>query len=163
MHLDCSSINYSCYCAQTLNVSFLVSFAFCIGASANLPIILYTIYWKKFNSNGAIIAMATGLISCIILGALGPNVWNPEAGKAIFVGTPLVSFSNPAIITVPLGFLAGWLGTVLTQNKANEAKNKKIYNEIHVKANTGILCIGCITLILANTVPIRWVRCFLLG
>ena len=51
-------------CAQTLNVSFLVSFAFCIGASANLPVILYTIYWKKFNSNGAIIAMATGLISC---------------------------------------------------------------------------------------------------
>ena len=124
--------------AQTLNVSFLVSFAFCIGASANLPVILYTIYWKKFNSNGAIIAMATGLISCLILGALGPNVWNPEAGKAIFVGTPLIALSNPAIISVPLGFLAGWLGTILTQNKANEAKNEKIYNEIRVKANTGI-------------------------
>ncbi len=40
--------------AQSLNVSFLVSFAFCIGASANLPVIIYTIYWKKFNSNGAV-------------------------------------------------------------------------------------------------------------
>lgn len=124
--------------AQTLNVSFLVSFAFCIGASANLPVILYTIYWKKFNSNGVIITMATGLISCLVLGALGPNVWNPEAGKAIFVGTPFVPLSNPAIVTVPLGFLAGWLGTILTQNKTNETKNRKIYNEIRVKANTGI-------------------------
>ena len=121
--------------AQTLNVAFLVSFAFCIAASANLPVIIYTIYWKRFNSTGAIIAMLTGLISCIVLGAVGPN---PEVGKAIFVGTPLVALSNPAIITVPLGFLAGWLGTILTQKKANEAKNKKIYNEIRVKANTGI-------------------------
>lgn len=123
---------------QTLNVSFLVSFAFCIGASANLPVIIYTIYWKKFNSNGAIIAMTTGLVSCLILGALGPNVWNPESGKAIFVGTPLVSLSNPAIITVPLSFFAGWLGTILTQNKANQARNQKIYNEIRVKSNTGV-------------------------
>ena len=56
--------------AQSLNVSFLVSFAFCIGASANLPVILYTIYWKKFNANGAVAAMVTGLVSCLVLGAM---------------------------------------------------------------------------------------------
>ena len=124
--------------AQSLNVSFLVSFAFCIGASANLPVILYTIYWKKFNSNGVIAAMATGLISCLVLGAMGPNVWSPVEGAAIFVGNPLVPLSVPAIITIPLGFIAGYLGTVLTQNKAETSQAAEIYKEIRVKANTGI-------------------------
>ncbi|MED3661314.1 cation acetate symporter [Ureibacillus sp. FSL K6-8385] len=122
--------------AQSLNVSFLVSFAFCIGASANLPVILYTIYWKRFNSNGVIAAMATGLISCLVLGAMGPNVWNPVEGAAIFVGEPLVPLSVPAIITIPLGFIAGYLGTVLTAKKSSDAE--EIYKEIRVKANTGV-------------------------
>ena len=40
--------------AQYLNVAFLVSLAFCIAASANLPVILYTVYWKRFNTTGAV-------------------------------------------------------------------------------------------------------------
>ena len=124
--------------AQSLNVSFLVSFAFCIGASANLPVIIYTIYWKKFNSNGVIAAMATGLISCLVLGAMGPNVWSPIEGAAIFQGDPLVPLSGTAIITIPLGFIAGYLGTVLTQSKSETKEAQEIYKEIRVKANTGV-------------------------
>ncbi|MFJ7647184.1 cation acetate symporter [Lysinibacillus sp. NPDC097279] len=124
--------------AQSLNVSFLVSFAFCIGASANLPVILYTIYWKKFNSTGAVTAMVTGLVSCLILGAMGPNVWSPIEGAAIFVGEPLVPLAVPAIITIPLGFIAGYLGSVLSANKVSQAEADRIYKEIRVKANTGV-------------------------
>ncbi|MDM5333633.1 cation acetate symporter [Ureibacillus composti] len=124
--------------AQSLNVSFLVSFAFCIGASANLPVIIYTIYWKRFNSNGVVAAIVTGLVSCLVLGALGPNLWSPVEGAAIFVGEPLVKLSVPAIITIPLGFIAGYLGTVLTQHKVEQKKSQEIYQEIRVKANTGV-------------------------
>ncbi|AHN21816.1 cation acetate symporter [Lysinibacillus sphaericus] len=124
--------------AQSLNVSFLVSFAFCIGASANLPVILYTIYWKKFNSTGAVTAMVTGLVSCLVLGAMGPNVWSPVEGAAIFVGNPLVPLAVPAIITIPLGFIAGYLGSVLSSNKVSQAEADRIYKEIRVKANTGV-------------------------
>ena len=123
--------------AQSLNVSFLVSFAFCIGASANLPVILYTIYWKKFNSTGVVAAMTTGLVSCLVLGAMGPNIWSPT-GNAIFVGDPLVNLAVPAIITIPLGFFAGWLGSVIGAKKVNQAEAERIYKEIRVKANTGI-------------------------
>lgn len=119
--------------AQTLNVAFLVSLAFCIAASANLPVIIYTIYWKKFNSNGVVWAMLTGLISALVLVAVSPNVWNPTPGAAIFVGDPLVMLSNPAIISVPLGFIGGWLGTVLSKEQ-DLAK----YREVDVKAQTGI-------------------------
>ncbi|MCH7322694.1 cation acetate symporter [Solibacillus sp. MA9] len=123
--------------AQSLNVSFLVSFAFCIGASANLPVILYTIYWKKFNSNGAVAAMVTGLVSCLVLGAMGPNIWSPT-GNAIFVGEPLVNLAVPAIITIPLSFIAGYLGSVLTTSKVEQAEAERIYKEIRVKAHTGV-------------------------
>ena len=119
--------------AQSLNVSFLVSFAFCIAASANLPVILYTIYWKRFTSTGAIAATVTGLISCLVLGALSPNVWGPE-GTAIFVGEALFPLTNPAIITVPLGFLAGYLGSIFSKKEEND----DIFDEITVKANTGM-------------------------
>lgn len=123
--------------AQSLNVSFLVSFAFCIGASANLPVILYTIYWKKFNANGAVAAMVTGLVSCLVLGALGPNIWSPT-GNAIFVGEPIVNLAVPAIITIPLSFFAGYLGSVLTAHKVKQAEAERVYKEIRVKAHTGV-------------------------
>ncbi|SOC22512.1 cation/acetate symporter [Ureibacillus xyleni] len=119
--------------AQTLNVAFLVSLAFCIAASSNLPVIIYTIYWKRFNTTGAVAAMLTGLISALVLVAVSPNVWNPEAGKAIFVGEPLIFLTNPALISVPLGFIGGWLGTILSK-ESNAAK----YREVEVKAQTGI-------------------------
>lgn len=119
--------------AQSLNVSFLVSFAFCIAASANLPVILYTIYWKNFTSTGAIPATATGLISCIILGAIGPNIWS-STGNTIVVETPLFPLTNHAIITALLGFLAGYLGSKLSSRKVD----LEVYAEIQVKSSTGI-------------------------
>lgn len=82
--------------------------------------------------------MVTGLVSCLILGAMGPNVWSPVEGAAIFVGQPLVPLAVPAIITIPLGFIAGYLGTVLTPNRVPQEEAERIYKEIRVKANTGV-------------------------
>lgn len=118
--------------AQTLNVAFLVSLAFCIAASANLPVIIYTIYYKKFNTTGAMSAMIAGLGSALILVAMSPNIWSPD-GAAILTGTPLFPLTNPAIISVPLGFLAGWIGSIIGE-KANARK----YAEVKVNATTGL-------------------------
>ncbi|MEH7108775.1 solute symporter family protein [Bacillus sp. JJ1764] len=120
--------------AQTLNVAFLVSLAFAVAASANLPVIIYTIYWKRFNTTGAIWAMVIGLISAIGLVLISPNVFSPEVGKAIFVGEPLFPLTTPGIISIPLGFIAGYLGTIFSSEKADIRK----YEEVLVKSNTGI-------------------------
>lgn len=117
--------------AQKMNVAFLVSLAFAVAASANLPVILFTVFWKRFNTTGAVTGMLTGLISTVILVALSPNVWDP-AGKAILIGDPIFPMSNPGIISIPLGFLAAYIGTLLSSSK-DEAK----YAEVLVKANTG--------------------------
>ncbi|GIP36908.1 cation acetate symporter [Paenibacillus sp. J31TS4] len=118
--------------AMKLNVAFLVSLAFAVAASANLPVLLFTIFWRRFNTGGAISGMLTGLISALLLVAISPSVWDP-AGKAIFVGEPLISLTNPGIISIPLGFLGAIVGTLLS-GKSSQAK----FDEVLVKANTGM-------------------------
>ncbi|CAM3829164.1 cation acetate symporter [Mesobacillus zeae] len=120
--------------AQKMNVAFLVALAFAVAASANLPVLLFTIFWKRFNTAGAVTGMIVGLASSLILVAISPNVWSPEAGVAILVGKPLFSLTNPGIVSIPLGFLGAYLGTVLSSKKADAKK----FDEILVKANTGI-------------------------
>lgn len=119
--------------AEKLNVAFLVSLAFCIAASANVPTILFTIYWKRFNTTGAVASMITGLLTALILVAMSPNVVNPVDGAAFFVGNPIFPFSNPAIISVPAGFLAAIIGTLVS----SQSKDEVSYAEVKFKAETG--------------------------
>ncbi|CEG25580.1 solute symporter family protein [Bacillus sp. B-jedd] len=120
--------------AQKMNVAFLVSLAFAVAASANLPIILLTIFWKKFNTTGAITGMIVGLASALVMVAISPNIWSPEAGAAIFVGEPLVTLTNPGIVSIPLGFLAAIVGTLVSTKR----EDTRDFDRILVKANTGL-------------------------
>jgi cation/acetate symporter len=119
--------------AQSMNVAFLVSLAFAVAASANLPVILFTIYWRRFNTGGAVFGMIVGLFSSLFLVAISPNVWAPD-GSAIFIGEALFPLTNPGIVSIPLGFLAAIVGTYVT--KSDEVAGN--FERILVKANTGI-------------------------
>lgn len=118
--------------AQNLNVAFLVSLAFCVAASANLPVIVFTIFWKRFNTHGAITGIAVGLIVSLILVILSPNVMNPE-GTAFITMSPIFPLSNPAIISVPAGFIGAFLGTFLGKSESHDK-----FQEVQVKSATGI-------------------------
>ncbi|WP_368916077.1 cation acetate symporter [Exiguobacterium acetylicum] len=119
--------------AQSMNVAFLVSLAFAVAASANLPVILLTIFWRRFNTGGAVTGMVVGLFSSLILVVLSPNLWAVD-GSALFVGEALFPLTNPGIVSIPLGFLGAIVGTLLT--KSNEVAGN--FERILVKANTGI-------------------------
>jgi cation/acetate symporter len=124
--------------AQTLNVAFLVAIAFAIAASGNLPAVLYSLFWKKFNTRGAVWAIYGGLFSALILLVLSPNVTGLPT-SLIPLGLDGTGFrmdvfplANPGIVSIPLGFIFGWLGTV-TSNEKNTAK----YAELEVRSMTG--------------------------
>ncbi|MFI6923149.1 cation acetate symporter [Nonomuraea spiralis] len=126
--------------AQGQNVAFLVALAFAIAASGNLPAILYSLFWKRFNTAGAVAAIYGGLGSALILVIFSPVVSAPPppAGTAVTALIHGVDFhwfplSNPGIVSIPLGFLFGWLGTVLSK-EFNAAK----YAEIEVRSLTGV-------------------------
>ena len=122
--------------AQTLNVAFLVAIAFAIAASANLPAVLYTMFWKRFNTRGAVWAIYGGLAAALILLWFGPNVSGFETSffKLSETGSRWDYFplANPGLVSIPLGFFFGWLGTI-TSNEKNTAK----YAELEVRSLTG--------------------------
>ena len=122
--------------AQDLNVAFLVSLAFAVGASSNLPTIIMTIFWKKFTKGGAIFSMIIGLATALILVILGPNVLGPtgmlKTGHAIF---PL---STPGLFSIPAGFLAAIIGSYLFPDKKSKDEHEQAFDEILVRASTGI-------------------------
>ncbi len=119
---------------RSLNVAFLVGLAFSVAASANLPVILFSIFWRRFNTAGAVSGLVVGLGSSIILILLSPSVMGTDAA-ALIKGTPLFPLKNPGIVSIPLGFLAAWLGTILTPADPNgEAK----FAELSVRAQTGL-------------------------
>jgi cation/acetate symporter len=118
---------------QTINVAFLVGLAFAVAASANLPVIVLSIFWKRFNTTGAVLGLGVGLLASIALIAISPSVMGLDA-KALIHGAPLFPLKNPGIISIPLGFLAAVLGTLLTREPSAEAK----FAELAVRANTGL-------------------------
>ena len=120
--------------AMQQNVAFLVSLAFAVAASANLPTILYSLYWKRFNTTGAVASIYTGLISALVLIALSPAVSGsptamfPNADWSIF---PLTS---PGLVSIPLGFLAGIVGTYLGKPDNFD----ELQAEMEVRSLTGV-------------------------
>jgi cation/acetate symporter len=107
------------------NVAFLVALAFAVAASANLPVIVLSLFWRRFNTRGAVAGMATGLLSSLILILLSPSIMK---GGAVF---PL---ENPGIVSIPLGFL----GAVLSALTGREPQAEEKFTELNVRANTGL-------------------------
>jgi cation/acetate symporter len=118
--------------AQGINITILVVLTFAVASSANVPVILLTLFWKKFNMAGAVTGMLVGVVASVGLILLGPTVMGEGA---------LFPLGNPAIVSIPIGFLACYLGTVLSSSRAREEREQGTqipYDEIYVRANTGI-------------------------
>lgn len=121
--------------AQGLNVAFLVGLAFAIAASGNLPAVLLTMFWKRFNTRGAVWAIYGGLGAALVLLVFSPT-FTGTASSFIPISTGIdfniFPLRNPGIISIPFGFFMGWLGSV-TSNENNAAK----YAELEVRSLTG--------------------------
>jgi cation/acetate symporter len=115
-----------------LNVSFMVGLAFAVAASANFPALLLALIWRRFNTTGAVTGVLLGTISSIALVIISPTVWpGPDAeGGAL----SWYSLANPGIISVPLGFIGCWLGTMLS----SERKAERTFDELYVRSETGL-------------------------
>ncbi|MFD6054358.1 cation acetate symporter [Agromyces sp. NPDC060279] len=122
--------------ANGQNVAFLVALAFAVAASANLPTIVYSLYWKRFSTKGALWSMYGGLASAILLIAFSPVVSGSETSmlKTDAIDFAFFPLSNPGIVSIPLAFFLGWLGTVLDRVTEDPAKQ----SEMEVRSLTGV-------------------------
>jgi cation/acetate symporter len=129
--------------AKDIDVAFLVALAFAVAASANLPSILYAFFWPRFTARGALWSIYGGLISAVgliifspvvsgnasVLGGAGPSlISDPHVNFAFF---PL---DNPGIVSIPLAFFLGWLGSVTDRQPADPVR----FARMQVRALTGV-------------------------
>ncbi|WGT46510.1 solute symporter family protein [Tessaracoccus lacteus] len=120
--------------ANGQNIAFLVALAFAVAASANLPSILYSLYWKKFSTAGAVWSIFGGLFTAVVLIVFSPAV--SGAPTAMFPDLDFAWFpiDSPAIVSVPVGFLLGWLGSVV---KPDGPEYADVSAEMEVRSMTG--------------------------
>jgi cation/acetate symporter len=118
--------------AQNLNVAFLVALAFAVAASGNLPAILYSLFWGRFNTQGAVWAIYGGLGTALFLVIFSPVVSGRPTSLISGANFDWFPLENPGIISIPAGFFFGWLGTVLSRER-NDPK----FAELEVRSLTG--------------------------
>lgn len=120
--------------ANGQNVAFLVALAFAIAAAANLPTIIFSLYWARFNTRGALWSMYGGLISTLVLIVFSPAV--SGAKTAMIPGADFAWFplANPGIVSIPLAFILGVVGTLTSSERGDPAVNA----EMEVRSLTGV-------------------------
>lgn len=119
---------------QGQNIAFLVALAFAVAASANLPTILFSLFWSKFTTRGAVWSMVGGLVTAVGLIALSPVVSGDETAMlGAGVDFAIFPLKNPGIISIPVGFLLAWIGSVTDPTR----ESKALAAEMEVRSLTG--------------------------
>lgn len=152
--------------ARELNVAFLVALAFAIAASANLPAIVFSLFWKNFNTRGAVFGIYGGLVTSVLVVALSPICWGgatdtkpaikqlsakqaddcnvskdrKDVGNATALfscTTPApIPLENPGIISIPVGFACAAIGAMSARRRRTDDDDRK-FAELEVRALTG--------------------------
>ncbi|MFC4370209.1 cation acetate symporter [Citricoccus nitrophenolicus] len=120
--------------AQGQNVAFLVALAFAVAASANLPTILYSLFWKGFTTRGAQWSMYGGLGAAIILIAFSPVVSGTDTSMILGADFAWFPLKNPGIVSIPLAFVLGFVGSKLDRRTEDPVKQA----EMEVRSLTGV-------------------------
>ena len=88
---------------KNMNVNYLVGWAFSIAASANLPSLVMLLFWRGTTKQGIAAAIFVGMVSSLAWILLSGDTYKDVYGLA--PETALVPFSQPGIVTIPLGFV----------------------------------------------------------
>jgi cation/acetate symporter len=126
---------------EKLNVAYMVGLAFAVAASANFPVLMMNMYWKRFNTTGAVLGGWLGLSSAVLLTVISPGIWVKVFGfhAAIF------PYDSPALFSMPLGFLGCWLGSVMTANSTESRAEEGRFEALYIRSQTGIGAEGAAT------------------
>lgn len=115
------------------NVAFMVGLAFAIAASANFPALILSMYWKRLTTKGAVWGGSIGLATAVALLFMSPAIMV----DILHYEKALIGLNNPAIISVPVAFIATYIFSKL--DNSQQAKDEaKMFDELFVRSETGI-------------------------
>lgn len=118
---------------ENQNIAFVVGLAFAIAASANFPILVLSMYWRRLTTRGAVIGGALGLGSAVILVILSPVVWKSILGNA----EAIFPYEYPALFSVTLAFVATWFFSITDKSQAAKDE-QELFDAQFIRAQTGI-------------------------
>ncbi|MEU8469821.1 cation acetate symporter [Streptomyces sp. NPDC029006] len=114
----------------------LVTLSFCLGASALAPALVYGLFWRRYTRGG--------LLSTLIGGSLTVLLLMP--GTKLVSGSPTSAFphahfdwfpfTTTGLVSIPAGFLLGWLGTVLSGRPGAERQRHQ-YEAVEARILAG--------------------------
>ncbi|MEA2073851.1 MAG: cation acetate symporter [Campylobacterota bacterium] len=118
---------------ENQNIAFVVGLAFAIAASANFPILMLSMYWRKLTTRGAAVGGSLGLATAVLLVILGPIVWVQILGneEAIF------PYKYPALFSVTVSFIAIWFFSVTDKSQAAKDE-QEMFEAQYIRSQTGI-------------------------
>ncbi|MBF9134450.1 cation acetate symporter [Plantactinospora sp. S1510] len=97
------------------NIAFMLSLDVTVVASTILPVLVFAIFWRRFNTSGALWSLYGGLALTVVLVAFSPAVsGNP---MAMIPGADFAWFpwKYVGLVSIPAAFLLGYLGTVFSR------------------------------------------------
>lgn len=97
-----------------INVSFLVGWAFAIAASANLPAILFLLFWKKTSATGISASIVVGIVVSLAIILTSATMWDKYGLGA---ENAIHQMENPALISFPLAVLTVYVFSLLYPKK----------------------------------------------
>jgi cation/acetate symporter len=112
------------------NVAFMVGLAFAVAASANFPALILSITWRGFTTRGTVFSIITGVALSVVLIILSPTVWVEVLGYS----SPVFPLKNPALVSMPASFMAGYIGSVIGREPEARAK----FDEEKVRTHLGV-------------------------
>jgi cation/acetate symporter len=120
--------------ANGQNVAFLVALAFAVAASANLPTLLYSLFWRRFNTTGALCSIYGGLVLSVGLIIFSPAVSGSKTAMIHGAAFDFFPLSNPGLVSIPASFLLGIIGTFIG---GRDEHSQRGYAEMEVRSLTG--------------------------
>ena len=118
---------------EKMNVAFMVALAFGVAASANFPVLIMSMYWKGLTTRGALAGGFTALFSAVALVVLSKSVWVSVLGY----DEPIFPYTQPALFSMPLAFLATIFVSKLDNSAAAE-NERNAFADQFVRAQTGV-------------------------
>lgn len=112
------------------NISFLVSLAFSVAASANFPVLMLALYWRGLTKRGALLGGAVGLIGSTGMLIAGPAIWV----DVLHYRQPLFGSNYPTLIALPLALVTAWAASLLDARRPDE-QARRVFDELAAKAS----------------------------
>lgn len=96
----------------------LATLSFCMGASAIAPALVYSLFWRRFGKAGLLATLIGGSAAVLVLMSGTRLVSGSPASAFPEADLNWFPFTTTALVSVPVGFACGWLGTFLSGRRS---------------------------------------------